>query len=278
MNLAIVHPGDMGVTVGAAMVASGHEVYWLPEGRSAETAGRAQRAGFMPCGSVRELAQTVQGVVSVCPPHGAVELAQRIVAAGFAGTYVDANAVAPETAREIEAIVGTGFVDGGIIGPPARTKGNTRLYLSGSAADSVLRWFGGGMLDASAIAGGAGAASALKMCYAAYTKGSGALLLAIRAVAQTEGVADALLDEWEISQQGLGQRSELAAMGAASKAWRFVGEMREIARTFRSAGLPGEFHDGAAEIYHRMATLRTTDPTLSEVLALLGDATDGQNR
>ena len=137
---------------------------------------------------------------------------------------------------------------------------------------------GGGMLDASVISGGAGAASALKMCYAAYTKGSGALLLAIRAVAQAEGVADALLDEWEISQQGLGERSELAAMGAGAKAWRFVGEMREIARTFRSAGLPGEFHDGAAEIYHRMAALRTADATLNEVLALLGDATDGANR
>lgn len=278
MKLAIVHPGDMGVTVGAAMIASGHDVYWLPEGRSTETAGRAQSAGFVPCGSVRELALTVQGVVSVCPPHGAVELAQHIVAAGFAGTYVDANAVAPETAREIESIVGSGFVDGGIIGPPARTRGNTRLYLSGGAADDVLRWFGGGMLDASAISGGAGAASALKMCYAAYTKGSGALLLAIRAVAQVEGVADALLDEWEISQQGLGERSELAAMGAGAKAWRFVGEMREIARTFRSAGLPGEFHDGAAEIYHRMAALRTADATLNEVLALLGDATDGANR
>ena len=102
--------------------------------------------------------------------------------------------------------------------------------------------------------------------------------LAIRAVAQAEGVADALLDEWEISQQGLGERSELAAMGAGAKAWRCVGEMREIARTFRSAGLPGEFHDGAAEIYHRMAALRTADATLNEVLALLGDATDGANR
>ncbi|MCZ6709551.1 MAG: DUF1932 domain-containing protein [Gammaproteobacteria bacterium] len=278
MNLAIVHPGDMGVTVGAAMNASGHEVYWLPESRSAATAGRAQSAGFVSCGSVRELAQTVQGVVSVCPPHGAVELAQRIIAAGFTGTYVDANAVAPDTAREIESIVGSGFVDGGIIGPPAQTKGNTRLYLSGNAADEVRHWFDGSLLDAIAIAGGAGTASALKMCYAAYTKGSGALLLAIRAVAQAEGVAAALLGEWEISQPGLGQRSELVALGSVAKAWRFVGEMGEIASTFRSAGLPGEFHDGAAEIYHRIAALRTRDATFNEVLALLGDETSGQSR
>lgn len=277
MKLAILHPGDMGVTVGAAMSASGHEVYWLPEGRSVQTVERAQSAGFQPCASLRELVRMVQGIVSVCPPHGAVELARCIIAAGFTGTYVDANAVSPDTAREIESVVGVGFVDGGIIGPPARKQGSTRLYVSGNAARDVLQWFGEGLLGASTIAGGPGAASALKMCYAAYTKGSGALLLAIRALAEAEGVTEALLGEWEISQHGLGQRSESVALRSVPKAWRFVAEMQEIAHSFRSAGLPGEFHDGAAEIYRRMATLRNSKTaTLGEILALLSDESNPQ--
>ncbi|MCK7519679.1 MAG: DUF1932 domain-containing protein [Ignavibacteriales bacterium] len=38
-----------------------------------------------------------------------------------------------------------------------------------------------------------------------------------------------------------------------AKAWRFEGEMHEIASTFEGAGLPDGFHEAAAEIYHRMA-------------------------
>ena len=97
-----------------------------------------------------------------------------------------------------------------------------------------------------------GAASALKMCYAAWTKGSSAMLLAIRALAEAEGVSEALLNEWKISQPELEARSEFAAAGSAPKAWRFVGEMEEIASSFRQAGLPDQFHLGAAELYRRL--------------------------
>jgi len=274
VKLAILHPGDMGVTVAVAMAASGHEVYWLPEGRSSATVARARGAAFQSCGSLAELVATVHGIVSVCPPHGAVGLARSVMSAGFAGTYVDANAVSPETAREIESILGAGFVDGGIIGPPALKQGNTRLYLSGEQSDAVAQWFSGGLLEAKVIPGPAGAASALKMCYAAYTKGSSAMLLAVRALAEAEGVAAALTDEWDISQQGLAHRSELAALGSATKAWRFVGEMQEIARTFRGVGLPGEFHDGAAEIFRRMDSLKEHEHvTFDDVLALLNSKT-----
>jgi 3-hydroxyisobutyrate dehydrogenase-like beta-hydroxyacid dehydrogenase len=270
VKLAILHPGDMGVTVGAAMHASGHDVYWLPAGRCRRTMARAEQAGFEPCTSLRQLVESVQGIVSVCPPDGALALAQSVVAAGFTGTYLDANAVSPDTARKIEAVAGSGYVDGGIIGPPAVQRGSTRLYVSGTGARQVLDWFGAGVLEVSAIAGGAGAASALKMCYAAYTKGSAALLLAVRALAEAEDVTDALLAEWALSQNGLGQRSELAGTGSASRAWRFVGEMREIASSFRNVGLPGEFHDAAAEIYRRMRTLRHEDGvTFDQVLEQL---------
>jgi 3-hydroxyisobutyrate dehydrogenase-like beta-hydroxyacid dehydrogenase len=118
--------------------------------------------------------------------------------------------------------------------------------------------------------GAAGAASALKMCYAAYTKGTAALLLAVRALAEAEGVTPTLLAEWDRSQPGLADRSQAAARGTGAKAWRFAGEMHEIADTFAAAGLPDGFHRAAAELYGRLAPLKDAPaPDLDGVLALL---------
>ena len=152
-------------------------------------------------------------------------------------------------------------------GQPALRAGSTRLYLSGSQASTTATWFAGGLLEAITIEGAPGAASALKMCYAAYTKGTSAMLLAIRALAESEEITGPLLDEWAISQKGLADRSERAAIGTAPKAWRFVGEMEEIAATFAAARLPDGFHGAAAEIYRRMADLKSVQsPSLAGVL------------
>jgi len=105
------------------------------------------------------------------------------------------------------------------------------------------------------------------MCYAAWTKGTAALLLAIRAVARDLGVEDALLAEWDRTQPDLRARSE-AATGSVPKAWRFVGEMKEIAATFAAAGYPDGFALAAAEIYSRLAEFKDVQPTLDEALAV----------
>ena len=110
-------------------------------------------------------------------------------------------------------------------------------------------------------------ASALKMAYAGWTKGSHALLLAINALADRSGVLDALREEWDLSQPALRERSERAATGTGPKAWRFEGEMAEIAATMAAAGLPDGFHRGAEEVYGAMAGLKDhPGPTLDEVL------------
>ena len=275
MNLGLLHPGQMGATIGAALVESGHAVHWLRARRSAETTARARGYGFSPNDSLSSLLDEVQGVISVCPPHAAVEVARAVAAEGFSGVYVDANAVAPTTARQLARIVGARYVDGGIVGPPARTRGTTRLYLSGPVAGDVAGWFSRGFVEAVELGEGLAEASALKMCYAAYTKGSGALLLAIRALAEHEGVTAGLLAEWARSQPGLPERSQRIAAATAPKAWRFVGEMGEIAAAFADAGLPDGFHAAAAEIYSRIADLKEADrPELKEVLRALANAGD----
>ena len=112
-------------------------------------------------------------------------------------------------------------------------------------------------------------ASALKMCYAAWTKGTAALLLEIRALARRAGVEATLLDEWSRSQPDLARRCD-AAVGVAGRGWRYAGEMEEIAATFASCGLPGGHALAAAEVYHRLAGFKGARPSVDTVLAALG--------
>lgn len=273
-TIGVLHPGEMGVTVGASARANGSRVLWASEGRSTQTRERAAAAGLEDAKTLASLCAASGVILSVCPPHSALDLARAVAAQGFSGLYVDGNAVSPGTAREIGRIIergGATFVDGGIIGPPARARGTTRLYLSGEQAGRIARLFAQGPLEAIALAGGPGAASALKMAYAAYTKGTAALLVSIRALAIRAGVDQALLDEWARSQPELGARSERAAGETARKAWRFTGEMAEIAATFDDAGLPDGFFRAAAEIYESLAGYKDAPsmPSVAEVAKAL---------
>jgi len=153
----------------------------------------------------------------------------------------------------------------------ARKAGGTRLYLSGPGAADVAAHFKGSLLEAIVLDGPVGAASAIKMAYAGWNKGSQALLLAIRALAAHEGVDAALVAEWARSQPDVTARSERAVSANIKKAWRFVGEMEEIAATFEAAGLPDGFHEAAGEIYRRLAGWKdtATPPSMAEVAKTL---------
>jgi hypothetical protein len=232
MKIAVLHPGEMGAAIAHALRVP---VVWVPDGRSPETVRRAR--GLTPGDP---LAADV--ILSICPPHAARAVAASV--AGFTGIYVDANAVSPATSREIRALVpAADFVDGGIIGPPPTAQDSTRLYLSGDSAPAVAALFADTIVDARLVSD----ASALKMAYAAWTKGSAALLLAAHAAAEAYGVADALDAEWA----DLRDRYAGAQAAKAAKGWRWVAEMEEIADTLAAAGLPDGFHRAAAEIYRR---------------------------
>jgi len=261
VSIALLHPGQMGASIGAALRRAGHEVGWAAEGRSGATRRRAATAGLAERATVAEVATDAQVVLSICPPHAALTVARQVAAVGFSGTYVDANALAPTTAVEVARLVeaaGAAFVDGDLIGGPVRPGGATRLYLSGSEAGAVAGLFAQSDEPQVVVLGGDDrfAASTLKMCYAAWTKGTSALLLAIDAVARSGGVSDALLAEWERTQPDLPVRLDAAVQGTPAKAWRFAGEMDEIAATFAAAGLPDGFALGAAEVYRRLASFK----------------------
>ncbi len=272
-TIGLLNPGEMGSMVGAAVRSGGSRVLWAGEGRSAATRKRASQAGLEDAGSVSALVSASDVILSVCPPAAAVDVAAQVAKLRFAGTYVDGNAIAPATAREIGGIIekgGATFVDGGIIGPPPAKQGTTRFYVSGRGAERIAALLTAGPLQAIVVPGGPGAASTVKMAYASWTKGSSALLLAVCALASAEGVEDALVREWKISQPDLSARAEGAARSNAKKAWRFVGEMEEIAATFAAAGLPDAFHQGAAEIYRRLEVYKDGPaPSFADVLRAL---------
>jgi len=274
-TVALLHPGNMGSTIGAAAATSGARVLWASEQRSTASRERAKQAGLQDVETLANALRESDMVFSVCPPHAEVEVAESAARENFKGIYVDANAISRATAVQVGEIVGragASFVDGGIIGAPVKKAGTTRLYLSGARAAEVAELFSASMLAAKAIGPASGAASALKVAYAAWTKGTDALLLAIRALAVHEGVDQALLEEWNISQPELDRRCQRAAAVAVPKMWRYVGEMEEIAETFRAAGLPGGFHLAAADICQRLTPFKDQTepaPTLTGVVAAI---------
>jgi 3-hydroxyisobutyrate dehydrogenase-like beta-hydroxyacid dehydrogenase len=252
-TIGLLHPGEMGAAVGGCLVSVGHEVLWDPTGRSRASTGRAL-AGELTGVTFDPLIRRCSVILSICPPHAALDVAGQVAAAGYVGIYVDANAISAGTAEQVSGMVteaGASYVDGAIIGLPPQNAGHTRLYLSGPRANEVRVLFGRSALDARIADGPLYAASAVKMAYAAWTKGSSALLLAARALARAGGVERTLLAEWALSQPDLAARSEGAAASAAAKGWRWIAEMEEIAAAMTEAGLPSGFHEAAADIYDR---------------------------
>jgi Domain of unknown function (DUF1932) len=237
--IGLLHPGEMGAAVGDVLVGRGDEVLWASAGRSEATHRRA--TAFADAGTVKAVAARAEVIVSICPPHAALDVADSV--GPFAGLYLDANAVSPQTAEQLAARFPR-YVDGGIVGGPPREPG-TRLYLSGPLAEEAAVLFEGSLLEPRVVTD----ASALKMTYSAWSKGSAALLLATRDVAARYGVGEALAAEWADSVPGLEERLARAERSAAAKGWRWIGEMEEIADTFAAVGEPEGFHRAAAEVY-----------------------------
>jgi 3-hydroxyisobutyrate dehydrogenase-like beta-hydroxyacid dehydrogenase len=273
-KIGILHPGEMGISIAVSAINTGHQVYWLSAGRSDKTRARAENYRLVEINSLSLLCKTCEVIISICPPAAAEELAQSVSQAGFRGLYLDANAISPQRAIKIgQGLEANGihFVDGGVIGGPAWKPKETWLYLSGADAYEIAGYFSDGLLETKVIGNKIGKASALKMCYAAHTKGTTALLAAVLAAAESLGVREELYQQWDMDEPGFSQQIDQRVARVTAKAWRFEGEMREIASTFGEAGLPEGYHSAAAEIYQRIAGFKNAGeaPLLEDVLKAL---------
>ncbi|HEY3557319.1 MAG TPA: DUF1932 domain-containing protein [Kribbella sp.] len=240
MRIAVFHPGAMGSKLAGQLVAAGHEVHWVPEGRSASSRARADEAGLIGTPFAEAIARA-DGVLCSCAPQGAVEIAEQVGRAGFTGVYVEANPLSPRSLREARSAVGDAtFVDAGVVGPPPTGGPSpTHLMLSGAAADEVAAWWSGTAVTPMVIGSEPGAASAAKSSYALYNKGKAALAVLAFQLAEKHGVTDAL-----VAQQTRADAGSLKDPGLPgqlrSVAWRWGPEFDELAETLDDAGLQGD--------------------------------------
>lgn len=280
-QIGFLNPGAMGISLAAAAQNSGHDAYWMSAGRGADTRERAEKIGLIEAQSMKELCDKCSIIISVCPPHAAVEVAELVIASSFKGVYADVNAISPERVKRIGQLMdnaGVVFVDGGIIGGPAWKPNTTWLYLSGHSSDQVEACFTDGPLGTELIGDSIGKASALKMCFAANTKGTTALLCAIVAAAEKMGVRKELENQWSRHGSGFAQETHDRITRVTAKAWRFTGEMEEIASTLDSAGLPDGFHLAAHDVYQRISKFKGAEiePSVEDVLYALLNPDESQ--
>ena len=258
--IGVLHPGAMGAALGAALKPVAGAVIWADAGRSHATAKRAELADLVAVPDVASLARRCRLIVSICPPHAAVEVAEQVAAAldTVSGAdrplYLDANAVSPGTVRRIAGLFGEEHVvDGAVIGPPAWERGQSVLWLSGRHAPEVSALFDGSPFESNVLGAGLGSASALKACFALQSKALPTIWLQLAEAAEHAGVAEAL--RTQLSRGGVDLDAQVAAFTgrAADRAWRWAGEMDEAAETFAELGLPDGFSRAAAQVYRRMS-------------------------
>ncbi|MFB7465205.1 DUF1932 domain-containing protein [Streptomyces sp. NPDC056224] len=254
-TVTVLHPGAMGSAVAAQAAAAGHEVLWVPEGRSEITRARALQAGGVAVNSLTEALERSAVVLAVCPPQAAEDVAESVAAQGFAGVYVDANAINPQRMHRIAEEIAPGAVvlDGAIFGPPPGAQRVARLYLAGdeSAIALVETLFKDTALHTrQAASGGIGSASALKMAFASYQKAARTLAGVAHALADAHGVGDELTAEAQVMASNiLSDPGYLPSV--AARAWRWVPEMEDIADTLRSVGLPTDMAEAAISVMSR---------------------------
>ncbi len=289
-TIAIMSPGDMGHAVGRTLRESGFRTITALAGRSAHSRDRATRAGLEDVDTLARLVSEADLVLSIMPPDAAVafatSVAEAMASASATPIFADCNAIAPATSHKIGDIMttaGAAYVDGGIIGPPPGRAKAPRLYVSGPDAESLVP-LSGPELNIVSLGTDVGRASALKMCYAALTKGTMTLDTAVLLAGTRLGVYDELKAELTGSQGAAFKRMENRVPWLATDSGRWIGEMEEIAATFDGAGLPAGFHSAAADIFRLLAATplaaetRDTadrDRTLDEAVQAFAAALNG---
>ena len=258
-TVAILSPGDMGHAVGRALGEHGLEVITCLHGRSERTRGLAQQAGIRDVPSLKEVVSEADLVLSILVPAEAANLARQVAEAlrvtDANAAFADCNAVSPQTAETMNDVIGQAggrFIDGSIIGGPPGRGTPPRLYVSGPHA-AIMSELDGKGIDVRPMGDAIGRASGIKMCYAALTKGTAALYTALLTAAELLGLSDELRSEFESSQPEAYELMEARVPGLAAKAFRWVGEMEEIAATFDHVGVTPYIHQGAAEVFRSLS-------------------------
>ncbi len=264
-TIAVLSPGDMGHGVGRVLMEYGYEIVTYVKDRSIRTRTLSQKTGFRDIGTLEQLVDEADLILSIIVPSEAITLASRVGEAlrrsGKTTYYADCNAVSPETSRRVGKIIsaaGGQYIDGSIIGGVPKPKSMPRFYVSGLDVTPMEELNGKGILVKS-LGPEIGKASGIKMCYAGMTKGTSALHIAVLAVAAKLDLTKEFLDELGFSQSPILRQMHSTIPSLPSKTLRWVGEMEEIAATYERLGLTPSFHVAAATIYSLLGQTSLSD-------------------
>jgi 3-hydroxyisobutyrate dehydrogenase-like beta-hydroxyacid dehydrogenase len=266
-TIGILSPGDMGHVVGKVLQSHGVRVLTCLKGRSERTRMLAREAQIDDVPTYEDLLAETDMILSILVPESALDMA-RLVAEALRNAqqttiFVDCNAISPGTMKAVAEVItaaGSRCLDAGIIGSPPTRPGVTRFYASGPGVEDFIELANCG-LDIRSLGAEIGLASALKMCYAALTKGSTAIATALLVTAHTFGVYEALLAEWQLSQPDRYRTIDRQLPVMPTKAGRWISEMEEIAKTFGDLGLPSKIHQGVADVYRFVGTSSLAEET-----------------
>jgi 3-hydroxyisobutyrate dehydrogenase-like beta-hydroxyacid dehydrogenase len=245
----------MGHAVGQLLIDHGMPVLTCLQERSKRTKGLATKAGIVEVPTYGDLVRDTDIILSIMVPGEAVKAARKVAEAlretGETIVYADCNAVAPSTGLKIDKIireVGSKYVDASIIGGPPRSGGTTRFYASGPylQAFTALRSYG---LEVRPLGSEVCLGKGIKMAYGALTKGLTAISTQLLMAAWQMGLYDALVVLNEETQGVQLQRMRRAIPYMPSSSRRWVSEMEEIAKTYKSLGITPKMYEGAAEFY-----------------------------
>lgn len=233
-------------------------------------------------------------VLSIVPPRNALATAERIATACRRPDtasrrqeledvnrrpnrsdlfYLELNAKPARLAEQMAALfesatststgsqVGSHFLDGGIIGgPPKLVDGKWKkpsVVLSGTVDLAPTFAALADTLNMRIVSGKVGAASTLKMSFAALTKGLTALSILSFSTAQRESLLPELLEHLDTYSPHTAALARAGVIGMSPKAYRWVDEMRGIGETFDSeggwAGIGTSVYGGIAEVYRTVA-------------------------
>ncbi|MEV8529280.1 DUF1932 domain-containing protein [Streptomyces sp. NPDC052000] len=253
-TVGILHPGSMGAAVAACAATNAAAVFWCTSGRSPASAARAKQSGLTPVSTLAELLDRSDIVISLCPPAAAEDLAHAVAGHRFEGVYVEANAINPERALRIAALLepDATVVDGGVVGSPPVGAKTPSLYLSGPAAATarIEALFAGTAVRTAVLGAEIGKASALKLAYASFQKTSRVLVALAVGMAREHGVDQELVDIASRRTDSYLAEPEYVSKTAA-RAWRWGPELEEAADALAAAGLPPEMLRAAASTLAR---------------------------
>ena len=257
-TVAVISPGDMGHVVGKVIRDKGFRVITSLSNRSALSCSRAARSGMDDVESLRAVMQEADVVLSIMPPECALSFAEAaadVVSKDDQPIFADCNAIAPTTTqkmRDVVEVAGMDFVKIGIVGPPPGRGGvATRFYAAGPVIDA-LAFLDGEGIDYRRLGTNWGQAAAIKMCYAALTKGTMTLHTAVLTTAELLGVSNVLHQELAASQAFHWDLMNRRVPFYPADASRWAGEMDEISQTFVNAGMTGNLHKGAADVFRML--------------------------